>query len=717
MSKNKSTHTLITCATILAVQGALAANITPTTKPAVADYTRPISFEPNRGQTDKQVDFLARGAGYGLFLSRGKAVMAFKNSAVRMSPVGANASPRAEALDQQSSQSNYFIDNVPEKWHTNIANYAKVRYRDVYPGVDLIYYGTQRQLEYDFVVAPGGDPNTIALQFDGAAKPVLERSGDLVMHTAAGELRWHKPVAYQEVSGAQQFVACGYVRKGRRLAFNVGAYDHTRRLIIDPVLVYSTYLGGSGFTTGDYDYYADFGTAIAVDGGGNAYITGQTGSSNFPAKSCFRCYHIGVGDVFVTKFDSIGRLVYSTYLGGSSTGPYDSGQGIAVDAQGNAYVTGYTTSTKFPVKNAFQTTQKCYLCPNAFVTKLNAAGSALIYSTYLGGSGNSPGSGGGGGDQAAAIAIDNNENAYVTGTTTSSDFPTKNAFQTHNKAAAGLETNAFVTKLDAAGSGLVYSTYLGGSCCDVASAIAVDFHHNAYITGTTASFDFPTKNAFKGSIGAPNSSVQNAFVTKFDEAGTALVYSTFLGGSASYPLGDHGTAIKVDGYQNAYVTGIARSSNFPIKNAFQTKLKGVGNAFVTKFDAAGTALVYSTYLGGSVEDGGSAIAIDAQENAYVTGYTASSDFPIKNAFATKFDAAGSNAFVTKFDAAGSALVYSSYLSGHYLTGEGRGIAVDSTGNTYVTGVTWSSDFPIKNAFQSTLKSAKGNAFVTKISAQ
>jgi beta-propeller repeat-containing protein len=718
MLKNKSTHFAITFMTMFTVQGALAANTTPTANPAIADYTRPISFEPNRGQTDKQVDFLARGAGYGLFLSRGKAVMAFKNGAVRMSPVRANASPRAEALNPQSSESNYFVGNVPGNWHTNIANYAKVRYRDVYPGVDLIYYGTQRQLEYDFVVAPGRDPNTIALQFDSGAKPVLERSGDLVMHTEAGELRWHKPVAYQEVNGRKQLVACVYVCKGRRLAFNLGAYDRTKPLVLDPVLLYSTYLGGSGLTSGDYDPYADFGTAIAVDAGGNAYITGQTSSSNFPVKSCFRCYHIGVGDVFVTKFDSVGRLVYSTYLGGSGgPGPWDWGQGIAVDATGNAYVTGYTQSAKFPVKNAFQSVLKGGI--NAFVTKLNTAGSALIYSTYLGGSVV---------DKGFGIAVDSYGNAYVTGATQSGNFPTKNAVQKQAARCGNFpycQQNAFVTKFDVAGSALVYSTYLGGSgnvstgTRDQGYGIAVDASGDAYVTGVTNSTDFPIKNALQAQNRSANGG-SNAFVTKFEAAGTALVYSTYLGGSTHYNLGtsgDAGFAIAVDAGRNAYVTGYTDSIDFPIKYPFQRGLgTSDGNAFVTKFNSAGTALGYSTYLGGANGDRGNGIAVDTHGDAYVAGST-SGNFPIKNAFQGTFKGYR-DAFIAKFNAFGTGLIYSSYLGGSgYLGDDGTAVAVDSTGNAYVTGFTNSIDFPIKNAFQSTLKSAKGNAFVTKISAQ
>jgi hypothetical protein len=716
MLKNKSTHFVVTFVTMFAVQGALAATTNPTPKQVVADYTRPLSFEPNRGQTDKQVDFLARGAGYRLFLSRGKAVMAFKNGAVRMSPVRANASPRAEALDPQSSQSNYFVSNVPGNWHTNIANYAKVRYRDVYPGVDLIYYGTQQQLEYDFVLAPGGDPNTIALQFDGRANPVLERSGDLVMHTEAGDLRWHAPVAYQEINGARKLIACAYVREGSRLSFRLGAYDPARPLIIDPVLEYSTYLGGS---------FIDQAFGIAVDRDRNVYVTGFAGSTDFPTTSNgFQTARPGLGNAFVTKFDAQGNLVYSTYLGGSNSpsGQGDQGFAIAVDAIGDAYVTGYTASTDFPTKNAFQKTLKS-LQQNAFVTRLDAAGNELVYSTYLGGSSF-------GGDQGNGIAVDADDNAYVTGFSFSADFPTKNAFQENLKGGR----NAFITKLDAAGCALLYSTYLGGSGGDQGNAIAVDADHNAYVTGFTLSADFPTKNAFQNKLRGQCSDCTNVFVTKFDMDGDSLVYSTYLGGTSMPDFAEAGNAIAVDAHGHAYVTGATNSIDFPTKNAFQRELKAQsGNAFVTKFDADGDSLIYSTYLGGSgtnipsgtcCGDRGMGIAVDAHGYAYVTGVSISTDFPTKDAFQDSLKGS-SDAFVTKLGAHGRALIYSSYLGGSgspQFGDQGRGIAVDTEGSAYVAGFTTSTDFPTENAFQPMLgaqsnQNAFVNAFVTKISAK
>jgi len=383
--------------TIFAVKGVMAASNASTTRPAFSNYARQLGFEPNRGQTDKRVDFLAHGTGYSLFLSHADAVIvvrhgvqsksgspnqerAVSSAAFRMSAVGGNSSAPLDALGQLPGKSNYFVGSVAERWHTDIPNYAKVRYRDVYPGIDIIYYGNENQLEYDFIVGPGANPGAIALEFHGAGKAELDDRGNLVMHTSAGDMRWHKPLAYQEVNGNRRLVGCGYVRTStQRLRFRLDTYDRTKPLIIDPVLEYSTYLGGSA---------SDQGSGIVVDAHGNAYVTGDTSSTDFPAKDAFHHHLKGFGDAFVSKFDTAGNLIYSTYLGGSDT---DYGVSIAVDAYGNAYITGGTSSNDFPTKNAFQHSLKAQ--PNAFVTKLCPTGNSLVYSSYLGGSVGEDGSG------------------------------------------------------------------------------------------------------------------------------------------------------------------------------------------------------------------------------------------------------------------------------------------------------------------------------------
>jgi len=672
----------------------------------LSNLSRPLSFEPNRGQTDKQVQFLAHGLNYNLFLSNGEAVIVAGQDIVRMATVGSNRAVRGELVHPLPGISNYFIGNNPAKWRTNVPTYSKVRYPSVYPGVDLIYYGNQRQLEYDFVVQPGGDPRAIVVEMQ-------ERQETKSDHLPDGPWEMREPVAYQEIGGKRRPIECAFVRDRGRLRFAIGAYDRTKTLVIDPVIVYSTYLGGSG---GDGAY------AVALDANGSAYVTGVTGSTNFPTKDPFQA---GFASAFVSKFDPAGNeLVYSTYLGGSNG---NSANGIAVDAGGNAYIAGSTTSTDFPTKNAFQSSLNG---PNgnAFVTKLSASGCALVFSTYLGGSGNGNDLGG---DSASGIALDPSGNAYIAGVTFSSDFPTKNAFEPYDPKSEKYWSSAFVAKFSTDGP-LDYSTYLGGegpsagaSDGDGGLGIAVDSSGSAYVTGYTGTDSFPLKDPFQGANGgtADGYPGTNAFVTKFSPAGNTLVYSTYLGGSipcgACVDVDDIGTGIAVDDTGKAYVTGVAGSTDFPVKNAFQKKLKGVSSsAFVTKFDRAGTALIYSTILGGSgngsvISDQANAIGVDSEGEAYVTGWTISTDFPTKNAFQEHNKTEGYyTAFVTKFCPVGT-LLYSSYLGGS--NGDfGYGIAVDSEKNAYVVGVTSSSDFPTKNPFQDSLEAPGGNAFVTKI---
>ena len=670
-----------------------AARAPQTANPRIVDsYGKlPLSFEVNEGQTDSQVKFIARGTGYSLFLTSTEAVLSLKAPSIsavvlKMKLVGANPSPHLTGRDELPGKSNYFIGDDPAKWRTNVSNYAKVKYADVYPGVDLVYYGNQRQLEYDFLVAPGADPGAIRLAIDGCEKSRIDKQGDLVLEVDRSEIRLHQPVIYQEINRSRRSIGGKFVmRSGREVGFEIARYDASKPLIIDPVISYSTYLGGSGDESVG---------GIAVDSAGNAYITGTTDSSDFPTANPLQAvFHRGICETlpvgtttfpcsvaFVTKLNAAGSgLIYSTYLGG---GGRDAGRAIAVDFAGNAYVTGSTNSTNFPTANAFQPVTAGQR--DAFVTKLNPTGSALLYSTYLGGSG---------ADFGAGIAVDSSGNAYVTGLTGSSDFPTANAFQSM----IGGSFNAFVTKLNAAGSALVYSTYLGGSGGnDGAAGIAVDSSGNAYVTGSTNSRNFPTANAFQAAYAG---GLSDAFVTKVNAAGSALVYSTYLGGSGSGDYGDQGTGIAVDSAGNAYVTGYTDSNDFPTVNAFQpvyhccNGYEYMGDAFVTKLNAAGSA-VYSSHLGGSVYDIGSGIAVDSSGNAYVTGSTYSHDFPT----ASPFQAAYAGTFVTMINAAGSALVYSTYLGASF-TDAGTGIAVDSAGNVYVIGTTSSTNFPTANPFQ------------------
>jgi len=424
----------------------------------------PLNFEANQGQVDAQVSFLARMPGYTLFVTSDEAVFAGRDGSVeRMKLIGAKRKMRMELLDKQLGISNYFIGNDPSKWRTNIPNYRRVALREVYPGIDLIFYGNESQLEYDWVVAPGADPKQIRVKWEGPNHLTKNARGDLVL---SASLVQRKPVILQE----GKRIEGGYVVRGREVAFELAQYNGAKPLVIDPVLLYSTYLGGNA---------RDIGSAIAVDGSGNAYVTGFTGSSNFPTANPLQA-SIGGGsinyDAFVTKINAAGSAyVYSTYLGASE---FDGGTGIAVDDSGNAYVTGLTTSSNFPTISPLQAGNGGGN-GDAFVTKINAAGSALVYSTYLGGSGNEGGS---------KIAVDASGNAYVTGGTDSTNFPTTAPLQ----ASRGGSGDAFVTKINAAGSAYVYSTYLGGSGPDGGSGIAVDASGNAYVTGNTTSSNFPT---------------------------------------------------------------------------------------------------------------------------------------------------------------------------------------------------------------------------------
>jgi beta-lactam-binding protein with PASTA domain len=723
----------------------------------------PLSFEANQGQADKTVKFVSRGSGYSLFLTDSSAVLALtkpevssekpgrtvgkslrlasahtvgKTDVVRMDLAGANRATRVGGMDQLPGTANYFIGNDPAKWHSGVPTFAKVKYAGVYPGIDLVYYGNQQQLEYDFVVAPGASPKPIRLQFVGAKKLDLTTDGDLTVSAANGQIAFHKPVIYQLKDGVRQPIDGQFALLSKNtIGFTLGQYDHSKPLVIDPVLTYSTYLGGS---LGDAAY------GITADSSGNAYVVGVTFSTNFPGTTGgFQPTNNGAGaatNAFVTKLNPTGTgLVYSTYLGGSAVesscnGTGDQGYGIAVDGSGNAYVTGTTCSTNFPVttgafQTAYNSTNK--FGESAFVTKLNPTGTALVYSTYLGGSAD---------DGASGIAVDSLDFAYVTGTATSTNFPvTTGAFQVTNNADFSIGWgDAFVTKLNTTGTALVYSTYLGGTLYGARGvAIAVDSSGDAYVSGTAMSADFPvTMGAFQTVNKAvenagPQTVADNVFVTKFNPTGTALLYSTFLGGS----IDDYEAGIALDGSGDAYVTGYSFSSDYPVTGgAFQPANNAYANdavnAFVTEVDPSGTGLVYSTYLGGSglppqnsnesgAGDAGDAIAVDGLGDAYVTGSAISSNFPTTSgAYQTVNNAAGHttpigiNAFITKLNPTGSQLLYSTYLGGS-IQDLGYGIALDGVGGVYVAGGATSTNFPTTTGAYQIAIGGDEDAFIAK----
>ncbi len=766
----------------------------------------PLSFEANRGQAGPDVKFLSRGNGYTLLLTGNEAVLALQGRSqkakgksprsnrhddplslfttqllpatpsaqqtvdspalLRLKLMGANSNAAVSGLNEFPGRSHYFLGNDPKKWRTNVPNYSKVKYESVYPGVDLVYYGNQRQLEYDFVVAPGADPRTIVLAIETGKSKFENRNskiaanGDLVIGLTDSEVRFHKPVVYQETSavGSRQSTAQnpGLANRqlsiinrqsveGRfvllaqnRIGFEVGAYDKTRPLVIDPELTYSTYLGGTD---------VELGLRIAVDALGSAYITGAAGP-NFPTTSVTRpfggngtinnCYvdfsyhSFPCPDAFVTKLNPGGTaMLYSTYLGGSRA---DVASGIGVVSPGIAYVTGSTSSSDFPTTAGVLSTTS-HGRGEIFVAKLNEDGS-LNFSTFVGGSND---------DLALNSAVDGSGNTYITGLTFSSDFATAGAYRT--SLAAGTCTfnfhtfacpDAFVAKLNNTGTALgYYATYLGGSSYDAGLGVAVDGSGNAYVTGTTMSSNFPLVAAAQGTTSGgecgPTRSIHpcsDAFVTKLNAAGSGLGYSTYLGGTGD----ELGTAIAVDSAGTAYAAGITNSTDFPVTDGAAQAGFGGGacgssgnsfncpDAFVAKFNTDGSS-GYATYLGGASYDGALGIAVNSAGNAYVTGATGSINFPTAFPIQGTFGGgacntngvalACPNAFLTKLSAGGLTAAFSTFLGG--AGGDiGFGVAVDATGNAYLTGGTVSADFPKAVPLQANL-GGQADVFIAKMS--
>jgi hypothetical protein len=660
----------------------------------------PLSFQANRGQTDPRVDFIARGSGYSLFLSASEAVLSLspaatknppalvkhaarlaaavhaqersstdstrKPAVVRMTLVDANPNAKVAATEALPGRVNYLLGNDPARWRTGIPTYAKAAYEDVYRGIDVVYYGNQGQLEYDFIIRPGSSPDAISQRFDGADRMELDDQGDLLLHTAGGTLRQGRPHVYQLVDGRRQDIAGSYVlHQPSHVSFAIGAYDASQPLVIDPVLAYSTYLGGTNSELSQL-------RSIAVDFSGQAFVTGYSLSIDFPTTvGAFDTTHNGSYDAFVARLSADGSaLEYSTYLGGTDA---DYANGIAIDELGNVYVAGSTTSTNFPTTaGAFQSTNRGG--QDVFVTKLAARGSALLYSTYLGGINSEYGHG---------IALDGVGSAFVTGYTTSGNFPTTpGAFD----AVLGGAEDVFVAKLNPSGSALDYSTYIGGSNLDEAYGIALDTAGNAHVTGATNSADFPTTpGAFDGIWDGTD-----AFVTKLNASGSALDYSTFLGGS-SYELG---YSIAVDASSSTYVTGTTTSADFPTTaGAFDTTYAAAHDGFVTKIDTTGSSLIYSTFIGGSDLDYVLSGAPDASGNFHVAGTTSSPDFPTTpDAFDSTHNAPGLDAWVGRLNPSGSSLDYSTYVGGAGANDAASGVAFRA-GSVYVVGYTDSADFP------------------------
>lgn len=644
-----------------------------------ADAALPLAFERNTGQAGAEVQYLSRGAGYSILFSPGEAVLASAGGTVRMEWPGANRQARIHARGEASGTANY-LTGRREEWRTGIPLYSAIQYDELYPGIDLVFYGSEGRLEYDFILRPGADPARIRIRFDGAEDLRLD-GGDLVAGTAGGELRHRRPRVYQERPEGRVEVNGEYVLSGPDEAgFRVAHYDRGRALVIDPVLSYSTYLGGSG---------DDRAWGIAVDAAGCAYVAGETWSANFP-RSTRPAPASGNQEAFVVKLNAAGTgIVYATFFGGRSR---DSARAIALDAAGNAYIAGFTYSTDFPTTvGAYRTSAAGQ--EDAFVAKLNPAGTGLVYSTILGGAGS---------DFATGIAVDAGGNAYVSGYTSSTAFPvTASAAQ---KTFKGGYQDGFAVKLNATGTGLVYATYIGGSGNDVANGIAVDSAGFAHLTGYTDSTDFPVRNALRAAAAGQG----DAFVVKVNPGGEAFAYATYLGGRSR----DAGNAIAVDGAGNAYVAGTTYSIDFPVTaGTVQAANRGSYDAFVAKLTSAGTALVYSTYLGGESTEEASSISVDGAGNAHIAGSTNSTSFPIQ-APAQQAYAGGTDAFVAVLNAAGTGLLWSTYLGG---AGEDRaaGVALHNL-EVWVTGSTMSLGFPVTQAAYRAAHAGSTDAFVARL---
>ncbi len=646
----------------------------------------PLFFVPHRVEAGAAGGYLLRAPHMAALFTPSGASFEARGERFELRFLGANPMPRIEPADRLAGKVNYLTGSRPEHWQANVSTYGAIVYRGLYEGIDLHYAAGRDGLKSEFHLRPGADPGVIRWRYHGAGVPRLSGDGDLIVPLAGGEFAEHRPVLYQEAGGRRVPVEGAYqVLEDGSAGFLVGPYDRTRALVIDPVLSYSTFLGGGGL---------DWARAVAADGAGNVYVAGFTDSSDFPVASPYQATRRGGVDAFVAKLNPAGTaLVYCTYLGGSLD---DRAFGVAVDSAGSAYVTGWTSSSNFPTTSGAR-----QRAPgggrDAFVAKLNPAGSALEYSTYLGGSGN---------DSANAIAVDGAGNAHVAGDTASTNFPVLNAW----RSSAGGGQDAFAARLNAAGSGLIWSTYLGGGATDSAAALALDAAGNVLVTGGTTSTDFPTHLAVQGASGG----AQDAFVVKLSSAGGAPLFSTYLGGSGgAVGSGEAGAAIAADAQGNVYVAGHTSSTNFPTVNAYRsTHSGGTIDCFLSKLNAAGSALVYSTYYGGSGADWATAIGVSSNGAAVVAGYTSSSNLPLVSPVQPA-RAGGFDGFVARLAPAGNALEMATYLGGADADTVSA-LAVDAGGTVWIAGQTLSPDFPVRQPLQSSIVGGY-SAFLAKLS--
>jgi hypothetical protein len=690
--------------------------LTPAQQQAADSYAKlPVSFVENRGQTDAQVRYVAQGDGYTFFMTPNEVMLSFaKAPAEHQAPqdlalalrfVGSNPTVEPAGSAPAPGVINDLRGADPSVWNTGMAQYRDVVYPDLWPRIDMRVREQSGVLKYEFHVHPGASPSDIQLAYGGADGLALSDAGGLQIATPLGTLEDSVPLSYQEIDGADVPVTSRYVLDDHadangRFSFDVGDYRPDRELIIDPGVQYTTFLGGSS---------AETGVSVAIDSAGNAYIAGTTQSPNFPTTTgAFDRTGApqNFPDVFVTKLNPAGTaLVYSTFVGGSDM---EFAQGMALDGSGNVYVTGQTKSSNFPTSGgAFDRSlnipPNCPRCAtdntDNFVFKLNAAGSALTYSTYLGGTEY---------DAARGIAVDGSGNAYLSGETLSGDYPTTaGAFDRSRNG----EYDMFVTKLNTTGSALVYSTFLGGAAVDNGGRLKVDSGGNAYVLGFTSSTDFPT------TTGAFDTTANGGFdgtLTKLNAAGSALVYSTFFGGNDF----DGGAGLVIDSGGNTYVAGSTPSANFPTTPGAYDRSFNNGDAFLAKFNATGSALVFSTFVGGADYDSFSSVVLDSTGNAWLTGGTSSADFPTTAGAPDSTFNGGGDAVIAELNPTGSALLFSTFLGGSQSEG-GADLARDANGDVYVTGSTFSQNFPatvgaFDRVWNGDLQIFWGDAFVTKL---
>jgi hypothetical protein len=662
------------------------------------DYGKiPLYFIPNQGQVPEEALFYAKAQRYTLWLTKDGLIFdgtseqqnsetkgsVTEHDVSRLVFLHASKNPDVMPVDIAEHRVNYFTGRDESKWKTAIPTSKAVLYKNLYKNINLKIYGVEGQIEYDYIVKPGGKVADIKFEYADIKSTRVDKNGNLIIQTELGELRHAKPSCYQTIEGKKFDVKCQFRKKGQNAyGFEVEKFNPNYELAIDPTVIYSTYLGGADWRENAY--------SIAVDSKGYAYVAGWTASANFPLKKPFQNKIKGQTDVFICKIKPLGKqLVYSSFLGGSD---FDYAYSVAVDKNGAAYITGTTYSLNdFPLKNPFQSIFGGSWA-DAFVCKINPSGSALVFSTFLGGDGH---------DYGWGIAVDSSFNVYVTGETSSANFPTQNPIQ----AVHGGYRDAFVTKINSEGNAFVYSTYLGGSENDNGYAIVLDSSQAVYIAGNTWSSNFPVKNALYGTYRGDG----DAIIAKINPAGNDLVYSTYFGGTGE----EEGLGIAVDNTSSVYITGWTSSKDLPLKSAFQkTYGGGLEDGFVTKINANGTGLVFSTYLGGLDMDKGLSIAVNANSNAYVTGHTFSKNFPIKNSLKPHTAYFEADVFIIQFERNGKKVVYSTLFGGRS-DDWGIDICLDSLDQVYVSGITYAWDFPVKNAILA--KSSKNcDGFVVKL---